>query len=161
MPAVCGEFAPSLYLPVPEFPHIDGKTVSAQIQSEMNLWVYEMHKLIKEGKKKKSNIPAEITYRTTDLVCFCSCYYPVWWQNSSEASELFFSALGGFKMCQGYQRRHVFVNCSSRRWPERNLMQQWFKDGNKDGQKMKKELNIESTTQKPHVISFGLVCKET
>lgn len=51
MPAVCGEFSPSLYLPAPEFPHIDGKTVSAQILSEMNLGVYEMHGLIKGGKK--------------------------------------------------------------------------------------------------------------
>ncbi len=37
MPAVCGEFSPRLYLPAPEFPLIDGETVSAQIQSEMNL----------------------------------------------------------------------------------------------------------------------------
>lgn len=94
MPAVCGEFSPSLYLPAPEFPHIDGKTVSAQILSEMNLGVYEMHGLIKGGKKK-SNITAEITYRSTDLVCFCFSYYPVSWQSDFEASELFFSMLVG------------------------------------------------------------------
>lgn len=55
MPAVCGEFSPSLYLPAPEFPHIDGKTVSAQILSEMNLGVYEMHGLIKGEKKVQHN----------------------------------------------------------------------------------------------------------
>lgn len=96
MPAVCGEFSPSLYLPLPEFPHIDGKTVSAQILSEMNLGVYEMHGLIKEGEeKKKSDITAEITYRTPDLVCFCSSYYPVSRQSGSQASELFFRVLVG------------------------------------------------------------------
>lgn len=50
MSAVCGDFAPSLYLPAPEFLHIDAKTVSAQILSEMNVWVYEMHILIKGEK---------------------------------------------------------------------------------------------------------------
>lgn len=37
MSAVCSEFSPPLYLSATEFPLIDGKTVSAQIQSEMNL----------------------------------------------------------------------------------------------------------------------------
>lgn len=55
MPAVCGGFSPSLYLPAPELPHIDGKTVSAQILNEMNLGVYEMHRLIKGGKKVQHN----------------------------------------------------------------------------------------------------------
>lgn len=52
MPAVCGEFSPPLYLPAPEFPLIDGETISAQIQSEMNLGFIKRKASYKEGEKK-------------------------------------------------------------------------------------------------------------
>lgn len=59
-----------------------------------SLWNARVHK--RKKRKYKPNITAEITYRSTDLVCFCSSYYPVSWQ--SEALESLFSVLLGFKM---------------------------------------------------------------
>ena len=53
MPAVCGEFSPPLYLPATEFPLIDGETVSAQIQSEMNLGFMKRKASYKKKKKKR------------------------------------------------------------------------------------------------------------
>lgn len=67
MPAVCGEFSPSLYLPAPEFPLIDGETVSAQILSEMNLGFMNRMASYEKKKKIKSHRPREISYRTMDF----------------------------------------------------------------------------------------------
>lgn len=93
MPAVCGEFSPPLYLPAPEFPLIDGETVSAQIQSEMNLGFMKRKA---SYKKKKSHRPREISYRTMDLVPFRSSHYPVSEHSDSDGWELSSSVWGGF-----------------------------------------------------------------
>lgn len=84
MPAVCGEFSPPLYLPAPEFPLIDGKTVSAQIQSKMNLGFMKR----KTSYKKKSHRPREISYHTMDLVPFRSSHYPASEHSDSDGWEL-------------------------------------------------------------------------
>lgn len=66
--------SPRLYLPAPEFPLIEGETVSAQILGEMNLGFMKRQT---SYKKKKSHRPTEISYHTMDLVNFCSSHYPV------------------------------------------------------------------------------------
>lgn len=63
-----------LYLSATEFPLIDGKTVSAPIQSKMN---FGFMKCKVWYKKKKTNRPRKISYREVDLAPFCSSHYPV------------------------------------------------------------------------------------
>lgn len=82
---------PSLYLPAPEFPLIDGETVSAQIQRQMNLEFMRR----KASYKKEKNRRREINYRTMDLVPFHSSHYPVSEQSNSDGWELFSSVWGG------------------------------------------------------------------
>lgn len=89
---MCSEFSPPLYLPAPEFPLIDGETVSAQIQSEMNLGFMKRKA---SYKKKKSHRPIEISYHTMDLVLFRFSHYALSYSDS-DGWELSSSVWGGF-----------------------------------------------------------------
>lgn len=96
------------------------------------LWNAQAHKGGVGGRG--GNRTMEITYRAMDLVRLFSSYYPVSLQSDSEGRELFFSLLGGFKMCQGYQRRHVVSTITvTDKLKELNVAMIWV--GTKDGKR--------------------------
>lgn len=95
----CVVNSPPLYLPAPEFPLIEGETVSAQILSEMNLGFMKR----KASYKKKSHRPREISYRTMDLVRFCSSHYPVSGHRDSDGGG------GGGELYVSGQSQQTFV----------------------------------------------------
>lgn len=113
MPAVCGEFSPPLYLPAPEFPLIDGETISAQIQSEMNLGFIKRKASYKEGEKKVPQTWRDkLSYNGFSPVSLqslsCIRAWGLWWLG------VILQCVGRVWMCQGYQGRHPFVKSS--RW---------------------------------------------
>ena len=130
---MCAEFSPPLYLPAPEFPLIDGETVSAQIQSEMNLGFIKRKASYKEEKKKEKKVPQtwrdKLSYNGFSPVSLqslsCIRAWRLWWLG------VILQCVGRVWMCPGYQGRHPFVKCSRWQRLEKSWLRWRFEVGNK------------------------------
>lgn len=116
--------------PGPRVPSHWRGTISAQIQSEMNLGFIKRKASYKEGEKKVPQTWRDkLSYNGFSPVSLqslsCIRAWGLWWLG------VILQCVGRVWMCQGYQGRHPFVKSSRWQRLEKNWLRWRFQLGNK------------------------------